>query len=455
MRKVSLKFLGGAGTVTGSKYLLTVADKRLLIDCGLFQGLKELRLKNWAPFEVDPKSIHAIILTHAHIDHSGYIPKLVKDGFRGKILCTAPTLALCKILLPDTGYLQEEEAEYLNRKRATKHDPALPLFTKLDAEKSIRQFVPRNFHEEAEVAPGITVTFLYAGHILGAAMVIVRVDGLAIGFSGDVGRPNDSVFRAPERLPPLSHLVVESTYGNRRHPESNPADDLALIVNRTVERKGVVLIPAFAVGRTQTLIHFLAQLKMHGRIPDIPMFLNSPLAASATDLFYLYPALHKLSHKDCADMRDLVRVVQSVEESKALNSRRAPMIIIAASGMATGGRVLHHLKAFAPDPKNSIVLAGFQAEGTRGRSLQDKAPELKVHGEFVPVRAEVKQIENLSAHADGLEIIEWLEGSRIKPKKIFVTHGEQPASEAFARALVNKFAWSCVVPQQGANHILE
>lgn len=450
-----LRFLGAAQTVTGSKYLLNYNSKQILIDCGLFQGLKELRVKNWDRFPIDPKSIDAVILTHAHIDHSGFIPRLIKEGYRGKIFCTPATRALCQILLPDTGHLQEEEAEYLGRKSLSKHSPPLPLFTKEDAEKSLEFFSLKDFDQEFEAAPGISVRLRYAGHILGAASAVVRMGKSTIAFSGDVGRLNDPLFNEPAPLPPADYLVVESTYGNRLHPPSDPMKELAEIINETAKDGGVILIPAFAVGRAQTLMYFLSRLKKADQIPHIPMYLNSPMALNATNIFHEFRAFHKLSAAECDEMCDVVQYVKSVAESKALNQKKGPMLIISASGMATGGRILHHLKAFAPDPKNTIILAGFQAAGTRGRAIQDGVKEIKIYRESVSVRARVRTLENLSAHADYSEILTWLEKSNIRPKKVFVTHGEKESAEEMKRHIVEKFKWSCEVPAQDREFTLE
>lgn len=444
---MQLRFLGAAQTVTGSKYLLTIKDKNVLIDCGLFQGLKELRLKNWEPFSVDPKSIDAVLLTHAHIDHSGYIPRLIKEGFKGSIYCTDATLGLCRILLPDTGYLQEEDAAFLNRKKLSKHNPALPLFTKREAEKSLEYFRPQPFDQEFEVVQGLKVRFLYSGHILGSAIVVVSAGDKKIAFSGDIGRQVDPIFRQPTSVPEVDYLVVESTYGNRKHGPSDPEAELEKVINDTVKRHGVVIIPAFAVGRAQTLMYYLSVLKRTGRIPNIPMYLNSPMASNATGLFCDFRELHKLSDDQCRETCEVVQYIKTVEESKALNEKKGPMVIISASGMATGGRILHHLKAFAPDPKNHILLAGFQAAGTRGRQIQDGAKEIKIFREFIPVRAQVDVLENISAHADYTEIIQWLEESNIHPKKVFITHGEPEAAEALKGHLSKRFGWSCEVPQ--------
>ena len=450
-----IRFLGAVGTVTGSKYLLTYQDRHVLVDCGLFQGLKELRIKNWDRFPVDPKTIDAIILTHAHIDHSGYIPRLVKEGFRGRVYCTRATLALSRILLPDTGYLQEEEAEYLNRKRLSKHHPAFPLFDKEEAEQALEYFDAKEFDQEFKVSPGMKVRFVYAGHILGAAQAIVTVGGKVVGFSGDLGRLNDPIFYPPKNPPHLDYLIVESTYGNRRHETADPMHELGEIAKETYRRNGVVLIPAFTVGRAQTLMYFLRQLKKTDRIPNIPIYLNSPMATNVTNLLCEFMPLHKLNQTECDETCGIVHYVKSVEESKALNLKKGPMLIISASGMATGGRILHHLKAFASDTKNTIVLAGFQAMGTRGRQIQDGAKEVKIHGELVPIRAKVRTLSNLSAHADYEEILSWLGGSKIQPKKIFVTHGEPEAAAALKERIQEKFKFNCQIPSQDQEFTLE
>ncbi len=449
-----IRFLGAAGTVTGSKYLLTNDNTNILVDCGLFQGLKELRLKNWDRFPINPKKINAIVLTHAHIDHSGYIPRLIKEGFRGKIFCTQATFALCQILLPDAGYLQEEEADWLNRKHFSKHKPALPLFSKDEAEKSLEQFVTKSFDDSFEITDGISATFKYAGHILGAASVIINTGLTQIAFSGDLGRKDDSILYPPVILPKVDYLIVESTYGNRQHEPTDPIQDLEIIINEALQKKGVVLIPAFAVGRAQSIMHHLAVLKKSGRIPHVPMYLNSPMATKVTDLFCEYKTLHKLSVQQCEEMSDAVEYVKTVEESKALNERKGPMIIISASGMATGGRIVHHLKAFVSNPTTTVVLAGFQAAGTRGRSLQDGAKEIKIHGELVPVNATIRVLDNISAHADYVEILDWLSQSKISPRKVFITHGEIEAAHKMKEHINKKFNWSCEVPKQDQEFML-
>lgn len=450
-----LQFLGAAGTVTGSRYLLTRNGRQVLIDCGLFQGAKALRLKNWEEFGVSPSEIEAIILTHAHIDHSGYIPRLIKEGFQGKIYCTPATKELCQILLPDSGHLMEEEAEYLNKHKKTKHSPALPLFTVEEANTALNYFEVVPFHEKKSLDSDISFEFNYAGHILGAASAIIDVAGKKIAFTGDIGRMNDDIFFPPEPLPKIDYLVTESTYGNRLHGQSNPLDDLATVINETYQRKGVILIPAFAVGRTQALMYDLSRLRAQGRIPAFPMYLNSPMATNVSKLFCEYSALHKLSENECMETCEIVKYVRTVEESKSLNVHKGPMLIISASGMLTGGRVLHHLKAFAPYRENSILLAGFQAAGTRGDALERGAEQVKIHGDYVPVRAQVTVMHNMSAHADYKEIIQWFSESQVNPKRVFITHGESSAADEFRRRLTETFDWQCSVPTQDELVVLE
>lgn len=443
-----IQFLGAAGTVTGSKYLLTHNGRKILIDCGLFQGPKTLRLKNWDKFPVNPAEINSIILTHAHIDHSGYIPRLIKEGFHGKIYCTSATKELCNILFPDSGHLMEEEAEYLNRHKKTKHSPALPLFTIKDGEEALKYFEVVPYKENKSLGSGISFEFHYVGHILGAASAIIEVSDKKIAFTGDIGRMNDRIFYPPEPLPQINYLVTESTYGNRLHKQTDPLDDLASAINETYQRKGVILIPAFAVGRAQALMYDLSVLRKQKRIPEFPMYLNSPMATNVSDVFCKYSKLHKLSDTECIETCDVVKYIHTVEESKSLNERKGPMLIISASGMLTGGRILHHLKAFAPHPENTILLTGFQAAGTRGGALERGVEEIKIHGEYVPVKAQVKVLHNMSAHADYKEIIQWFLESKIQPQKVFIVHGESSAADELRRRLTESFGWQCSVPTQ-------
>lgn len=443
-----IQFLGAAGTVTGSKYLLTHNDQKILIDCGLFQGIKTLRLKNWEKFSINPAEINSIILTHAHIDHSGYIPRLIKEGFKGKIYCTPATKELCSILLPDAGHLMEEEADFLNRHKATKHAPALPLFTVKDAKESLKYFETVPYQENKILGSDISFVFNYVGHILGAASAIIEVANKKVAFTGDIGRMKDLVFYPPELLPQIDYLVTESTYGNRLHKNTDALEDLAGVINETYKRNGVVLIPAFAVGRTQAIMYDLSILKKEKRIPEFPMYLNSPMATNASHIFCEYRKLHKLSVNECMETCNVVEYVNTVEESKLLNEKKGPMLIISASGMLGGGRILHHIKAFAPYPQNTILLTGFQAAGTRGEALEKGAEEIKIHGEYFPVKAQVKVMHNMSAHADYKEIIQWFRESKIQPHKVFVTHGESSAADDFRRRLTESFGWQCFVPVQ-------
>lgn len=448
---MELTFLGGTGTVTGSKYLFRDAGTTVLVDCGLFQGLKSLRLRNWEPLAVPPDSIDAVVLTHAHIDHSGYLPLLVKNGFRGHVHCTHATFDLCKLLLPDSGHLQEEQARYANGHRFSKHKPALPLYTAADAERALKHFTAIEYDKPRQLEGGIRIRFLPAGHILGAASVLVETGGETGGrrivFSGDLGRPADPVMRPPATPPETDYLVVESTYGNRRHADRDPEQELAAHLARAIERKGVVVIPAFAVGRAQTMLHLLARIKARGALEGVPVYLNSPMAIDATRIFHHYRAEHRLTEDECRAACGLAKMVNTPEESQALNLRSGPMIIVSASGMATGGRVLHHLKAFAPDPRNMILFTGFQAAGTRGAALVGGAVAVKIHGEYVPVGAEVVNLDSLSAHADYTEILAWLRGFPRRPDKTFITHGEPAAADELRRRITESLGWPCSVPE--------
>jgi metallo-beta-lactamase family protein len=443
---LKLTFLGGVGTVTGSKYLLESEGSRILIDCGLFQGFKQLRLRNWAPFPVPSSSIAEVILTHAHLDHSGYLPLLVKNGFRGPVRCTEATRDLCALLLPDSGHLQEKDADFANRHGFSKHKPALPLYTQDDAERALKQFRPLPFRKDFSVSGHMRARFLYAGHILGASMVELSKAGRTILFTGDLGRPNDVALYDPDRVEKTDYLVVESTYGDRKHSGRNPEDALAEAVGQTVAHGGTVLIPAFAVGRTQALLFHLAALKRANRIPDIPIYLDSPMAMDATDLFEAHGSDHRLSRSEVQAAFSIAQYLQTIDESKGLDRNTAPKVIISASGMATGGRVLHHLEAYAPDPRNLILFAGFQAGGTRGAAMTGGTDTIKVHGRYIPVRAKVENLQMLSAHADADEILNWLRHFQAPPKMTFVTHGEPAAADALRRRIMEELGWACTVP---------
>lgn len=444
---MQITFLGGVGTVTGSKYLIDMGARRILVDCGLFQGLKPLRLLNWERFSVDPASIDAVILTHAHLDHSGYLPLLVRNGFSGPVYCTPATRDLCAILLPDSGYLQEKDAEYANRHGFSKHHPALPLYTAADATVSLDRLAPRDFDKPFEVAPDLGVRFRPAGHILGSALVELKSAGRTVLFSGDLGRPHGPVMVDPAIVRATDFLVVESTYGNRIHGSEDPEDVLADIIVRTARRGGVILIPTFAVGRVQTILYHIHRLKQAHRIPDLPVFLDSPMAVNASDVFCDHLGEHRLRPDQCEALCNTAQYVNSVEDSKALDRSPMPEIILSASGMATGGRVLHHLKVFAPNPANTILFAGFQAAGSRGAAMVAGVPSVRIHGGDVPVAAEVANLGMLSAHADREEILGWLQNFQAPPRRTFVTHGEPAAAQALHDAIVDRLHWNCTVPE--------
>ncbi|MCE0760359.1 MBL fold metallo-hydrolase [Marinobacter sp. G11] len=446
---MKLRFLGGTGTVTGSRYLLSDDSHRLLVDCGMYQGVKTLRRRNWAKFPVDPSTIDAVVLTHGHIDHSGYLPALVKNGFKGKIYCTKATHELCKVLLPDAGFLQEEDAKYAFRKKFSKHEHPEPLFTEKDAREALKHFESLHYHEKFEPVKGFEVTFTPAGHILGSSCVHVHHKGAdrTVVFSGDVGRQDDIIMRPPEPLQKADVLVCESTYGDRTHGESDPERDLAEIITKTAGRGGITLMPAFAVGRAQMLLYVVHKLMGEGKIPKLPVYLNSPMAIKATEIFIKHHKEHKLNHAQCELIDDKTQFVRTVEESIELDAARYPCIIISASGMASGGRVLHHLKTLLPNPRNSVVFAGFQAPGTRGDALVNGAEDVKIHGEYWPVKAEIHNLNSMSAHGDYNEILAWLEQGHLKPERVYVTHGEMVASDTMRKRITEKFGWHAEVPE--------
>lgn len=443
---LSLTFLGAVGTVTGSKYLLEAGGRRVLIDCGLFQGFKQLRLRNWTPLPFDPSSLDAVLLTHAHIDHSGYIPLLVKSGFSGPIYATAATRDLCEVLLPDSGHLQERDAEFANRHGFSKHRPPKPLYTQAEAEACLGRFVPTDFEQELSIKGGLTAQFLPAGHILGAALIHVSYHGRSILFSGDLGRPESATMLAPAIVRETDFLVVESTYGDRRHENTDPEERIAEIVNRVAARGGTILIPAFAVGRAQSILFHLHRLRASNRISDVPIFLDSPMAIDASDIFCDHLAEHRLTAEQCRAACRVATYVREAEDSKALDANAVPKIIISASGMATGGRILHHLTHFVSDARNAVLFTGFQAGGTRGAAMTSGAKTVKIHGSYIPVRAEVENLHMLSAHADADEIVAWLGNFTSAPRQTFVTHGEPAASDALRHRIEEELGWRCCVP---------
>lgn len=454
MASLTLTSLGGVGTVTGSKHLLTLGGRRILVDCGMFQGLKALRLQNWEPLPIEADSIDVVVLTHAHLDHVGYLPRLVRDGFRGEVFCSAATADLAEIILLDSAKIQESDAEFANRHGFSKHHPALPLYGKRDAERAIERFRPAPFRTAVDLGHGATLTLRHAGHILGAATAEIRWGGETVVFSGDLGRYDDAITPDPERVAAADYLLVESTYGDRKHAPVDPAQALLDVVERTSRRGGTVVIPAFAVGRAQELLYYFWRLKQDGHLGLIPIYLDSPMAVDATELLCRHLDDHRLPPDVCRDSCAVATYTRDVEDSKALSANAMPKVIISASGMATGGRVLHHLKAFGGDSRNTVLFAGYQAAGTRGEALINGAREVKIHGQWIPIRAEIASLPSLSAHADADEILRWLGGFDRPPKQTFVVHGEPEASAALKARIETELGWTAVIPAQHEEHAL-
>jgi len=451
-----LRFLGATGTVTGSRFLIDTPRARLLVDCGLFQGLKALRERNWATFPVPPASIEAVLLTHAHLDHSGYIPGLFRAGFRGQIFATPGTHALSRIVLPDSGHLQEEDAAYANRKGFSKHTPALPLYTEEDALRVLQHFREVPFDSPTDVLPGVRATFRRAGHILGSATVAVQLDGArgpTVVFSGDLGRPRHPILRPPAPLPAADVVLTESTYGNRRHEDVESLQRFEATIARTAERGGVMVIPSFAVDRTEVILLHLRRLTQAGRVPLLPVYVDSPMALATLQIYRraLADRSDEVNPELCdgGDPFDPGQLIEArrVEESMAINEERGPAIIISASGMATGGRVLHHLLNRLPDARNSVILVGFQAEGTRGRLLLEGARAVKMLGRYVAVRAEVVNVPAFSVHADQQEILNWLKATPQPPQVTYIVHGEADAAEALHGVIERDLGWTAAVPR--------
>jgi metallo-beta-lactamase family protein len=472
-----ITFLGAAQTVTGSKHLLDTGSAKVLVDAGLFQGLKELRERNWQKLPIEPAKIDAVVLTHAHLDHCGYLPRLVADGFRGRIFCTAGTLDLCRIVLPDSGRIQEEDAANANRHAYSKHNPALPLYTEADAFRAISQLQPVGYDRPMPVATGVEADFINAGHLLGSAYARVRVNGQTLLFGGDLGRFDRPVLPDPTMVEDADYLLVESTYGNRVHEQDDDGRKLADVISSTAERGGKVVIPAFAVGRVEELLYWIRRLEEARRIPVLPVFVDSPMATEA--LARYSERVHELDaelHPEERDQKaphgtaargeskarriesarherqvsvfctERFRTIASAEESKQLTASRMPAIVISSSGMATGGRVLHHLKAALPDGRNTILFVGFQAEGTRGRLLVDGAHAVKIHGQMVPAHARIERLDSMSAHADSEEILRWLGGFRRPPKMTFLVHGEIAAMQALQGTIGARLGWKTTMP---------
>jgi metallo-beta-lactamase family protein len=452
----TLRFLGACGTVTGSKFLLEAGAHRVLLDCGVFQGSSELKEKNWTAPPFEPASLDAVVLTHAHIDHTGYLPRLAKQGFSGPVYVTPSTAGLLEYLWPDAAHIHEEDARYANRKGYSRHRPALSFFDGNDARAALGLLRPVPFHERAEVAPGLAFTFRRVGHILGAAFVTVEAGSRRIVFSGDVGQRNVPILKEPESPEAADHLLLESTYGDRLHPDASPREELGRALVETVARRGVLLIPAFAVGRAQDVLYHLRSLQRDGTIPaGLPIYVDSPMAVSAVDLYCGARSEHDLEMEQLRNQRlcplegPSVHLVRDRVESKGLNERGGPMVIVSASGMLSGGRILHHLKRRLPDPETTLLFVGFQATGTLGRRILEGAREVRIHGELVRVRAEVREISALSAHADQRGLIEWVGALASPPRAVHLVHGEPPAREALAAALRTKYGWTVSLPQEG------
>ena len=453
-----IHFLGAAGSVTGSRFLLESEGYRLLIDCGLFQGLKELRLRNWEPLPIDPKTIDAVALTHAHIDHTGYLPRLVRDGFKGNVYVTRATGDLLTIMLPDSARIQEEDADYANRKNISKHHPALPLYTEADAKAAIKLMYGITYEKPIKLSKNITLRYTQAGHILGSGCIQATVTEsgkapVTILFSGDLGRYNEPILNDPAPVHETDYLLVESTYGDRVHAEHDPKERLAEIINETVARGGKIIIPAFAIGRTQLLIYYIRELEEEKRIPILPVIVDSPMGAEATKFYARHTEEHDQAmkqagteHKNALATTNF-RLVHARQESKGINSIKESAIIISASGMATGGRIMHHLLHNLPDARSTVILVGYQAEGTRGRRMQNGEKTLRLLGENVPVNAQIETIGSLSAHADSGEILRWLSEFKHPPRKTFIVHGEPEGAQGLQKLIQGKLDWNCEIPQ--------
>jgi metallo-beta-lactamase family protein len=474
---ISITFFGAARTVTGSKYLVEANGARIMVDAGLFQGLKELRERNWKDLPVPASSLQAIVLTHAHLDHCGYLPRLVAQGFRGRVFCTQGTKDLCGIVLPDAGRIQEEDAEFANRHQFSKHKPALPLYREVDAARAVTLLQPCGYDRPMPVAAGIEVEFVNAGHLLGSSYARMRIDGRTVLFGGDLGRYGRPVLPDPTPVDGADYLLVESTYGDRLHEQDDNGDRLAAIVTEAATKGGKLIIPAFAIGRVEELLYWLKRLEEEHRIPVMPVYLDSPMASAALARYRervheLDPDLQPEYRDDkaphdtaaphdeqtrrrrarqerelCIFCTERFRVIASPDESRRLTASRTPAIVISSSGMAEGGRVLHHLKAALPDQRNTVLFAGYQGVGTRGRRLVDGEKSVKIHGEWVPVAARIEHIDSMSAHADAAEIMRWLKGFTRAPDRTFIVHGEPPAQDALAARIHAELAWTTHAPE--------
>ncbi len=445
--KIFIHFLGAAGTVTGSKYLIETPEKKFLVDCGLFQGLKELRLLNWDYLPIDVSEIDFVLLTHGHLDHTGYLPRLVKSGFKGKIYGTSPTLDVAEIILKDSAKIQEEEAEQANRHGYSKHTPAKPLYDLKDVEKTIPHFTEIKTDEWVDFGNDIKVRYQTNGHIIGSCFIEIHIGEKKFVFSGDVGQENDLLMFPPKRPQEADVLFIESTYGDRLHPKEDIKEHLKKIILETIEKGGSLIIPSFAVERTQTLMYLIWQLRKSGALPDIPCIMDSPMGANVLEVFHKNREWHKLPIEDCDEMCEMFKVIRDFKETLACIATPYPKIIIAGSGMASGGRVLSYLQHYVGKPETTILLAGFQAEGTRGRKLQEGANEIKIYGKYYAVKARVEMISGISAHGDQKDLLNWMSEIKNTPKKIFIIHGEKQAADTFRVKIKDTYGWDCIIPK--------
>lgn len=446
-KKIKIHFLGASETVTGSKYVIDTGDRKIMIDCGLFQGLKKLRLLNWDYLPVAIKEIDTVLITHGHLDHTGYLPRLVKMGYNKSIRGTGPTLDVAEIILRDSAKIQEEEAEWANKKGYSKHSPAEPLYTLKDAERAIHHFKSVPEGQWMDLYPEIKARFQYNGHIIGATFIELDVHGKRFVFSGDIGRKEDLLMRSPKKPRKADFLFTESTYGNRLHLDVDVEEKLKKIVNHTVENGGILIIPSFAVERAQTLMYLFWKLKERKAIPNIPMIMDSPMGANVLGVFTNNLAWHKLSESDCQKMCGAFEIVEGFKETLAIVSDKSPKIVIAGSGMVSGGRVLTYLQEHIDKPENSVLLSGFQAEGTRGRRLMEGAKEIKIYGKYYDVKAEIFNIQALSAHADQSELLDWMSEIKDQPEKVFLVHGEPHAADTLRVKIKDTYGWDCEIPE--------
>ena len=445
--KIKVHFLGGAGTVTGSKYLIDTLGKKIMIDCGLFQGLKKLRNLNWDYLPINPTEIDVVLLTHAHLDHTGYLPKLVKSGFKGSIWGTAPTIEIAEIILRDSAKINEEAAERANKEGFSKHKPAEPLYNLKDVEKTVQNFKIIQSKEWIPLYDAIKVRVQYNGHIIGSTFIEVDIDGKRMVFSGDVGREKDMLLSPPQRPQKADILFVESTYGDRLHPTEDLEGKIQDIVHDTWQDGGTLIIPSFAVERTQTLMYLFWQLRKKGRMPEIPIYMDSPMGTNVLDVFHHNSNWHKLTKEECTEMCEYIHTVESFGETWEIIDNKKPKIIIAGSGMVSGGRVLTYLTKYIDKPTTRVLLVGFQAEGTRGRQLQEGINEVKIYGKYYPVKAKILTVQGLSGHADQRELLDWMSEIKNTPERVFIVHGEPHAADVFRVKIKDTYSWECTIPE--------